>query len=76
MNANSAGSATKLAKIETQLSMTKIIAPRDGLVVYATSVQGGGRHRMSEPLQEGQAVRERQELIYLPSARLHDGAGR
>ncbi|MBN2446837.1 MAG: efflux RND transporter periplasmic adaptor subunit, partial [Phycisphaerae bacterium] len=58
----------KLAKIETQLSMTKIIAPRDGLVVYATSVQGGGRHRMSEPLQEGQAVRERQELIYLPSA--------
>jgi HlyD family secretion protein len=58
---------SKLEKVERQLAKTKITAPRDGLVVYATSVQGGGRHRM-EPLQEGQAVRERQELIYLPSA--------
>lgn len=59
---------SKLEKIERQLANTKIVAPRDGLVVYATSVQGGGRHRHTEPLQEGQAVRERQELIYLPSA--------
>jgi HlyD family secretion protein len=58
---------SKLEKTEAQIAKTKIFAPRDGLVVYATSVQGGGRHRM-EPLQEGQAVRERQELIYLPSA--------
>ena len=57
----------KLDKIETQLSKTKIIAPRDGLVVYATSVQTGGRRFSQEPLQEGQSVRERQELIYLPS---------
>ena len=56
----------KLDKIDTQLIKTKIFAPRDGLVVYATSVQSG-RHRQ-EPLEEGQAVRERQELIYLPSA--------
>jgi HlyD family secretion protein len=54
-------------KVEGQLAKTKIFAPRDGLVVYATSAQGGGRHRM-EPLEEGQAIRERQELIYLPSA--------
>ena len=58
---------SKFNKTESQLAKTKIVAPRDGLVVYATSVQGGGRHRR-EPLQEGQAVRERQELIYLPSA--------
>jgi len=58
---------SKLEKTEAQIAKTKIFAPRDGLVVYATSVQGGGRHRM-EPLQEGQAIRERQELIYLPSA--------
>lgn len=59
---------SKLAKVEQQITKTKIYAPRDGLVVYATSVQGGGRHRSQEPLEEGQAVRERQELIYLPSA--------
>jgi HlyD family secretion protein len=58
---------SKLEKVERQIANTKMFAPRDGLAVYATSVQGGGRHRM-EPLQEGQAVRERQELIYLPSA--------
>ena len=59
---------SKFEKLEQQLTKTKIYAPRDGLVVYATSVQGGGRHRRTEPLQEGQAIRERQELIYLPSA--------
>jgi len=58
---------SKFQKTEGQIAKTKILAPRDGLVVYATSVQGGGRHRQ-EPLEEGQAVRERQELIYLPSA--------
>ena len=59
---------SKFEKLKQQLTKTKIYAPRDGLVVYATSVSGGGRHRRNEPLQEGQAIRERQELIYLPSA--------
>lgn len=58
---------SKFEKFEGQLAKTKIFAPRDGLVVYATSAQGRGRHR-TEPLEEGQAIRERQELIYLPSA--------
>ncbi|MHC5058820.1 MAG: efflux RND transporter periplasmic adaptor subunit [Planctomycetota bacterium] len=58
---------SKLEKVERQITKTKIFAPRDGLAVYATSAQGG-RHRRREPLEEGQAVRERQELIYLPSA--------
>ena len=59
---------TKLAKCERQIDRTKIYAPRGGLAVYATSVQTGGRRMRNEPLEEGQSVRERQELIYLPSA--------
>jgi HlyD family secretion protein len=59
---------SKLDKVDRQLAKTKIYAPRDGLVVYATSAQTGGRRRHREPLEEGQAVRERQELIFLPSA--------
>ena len=59
---------TKLEKYERQIEHTKIYAPRSGLVVYATSVQMGRGPRRSEPLEEGQSVRERQHLIYLPSA--------
>ncbi len=58
---------TKLAKIEDQLTKTKIYAPSDGLVVYATSAKGGLASMMKEPLNEGQQVFERQELIYLPT---------
>jgi len=57
----------KLKKIEVQIEKTKIHAPAGGLVIYATSAKRGGRHRTVEPLQEGQEVRERQELIYLPT---------
>ena len=57
----------KLNKIEEQIAKTKIYAPADGLVVYATSAQRGRRGRPVEPLQEGLDVRERQELIYLPT---------
>ncbi|MBU0637236.1 MAG: efflux RND transporter periplasmic adaptor subunit [Planctomycetes bacterium] len=57
---------SKLAKNEEQISKTKIYAPREGLVVYATSTQFS-RRGSTEPLDEGQSVRERQELIYLPS---------
>ena len=58
----------KLDKILTQLEKTKIISPAKGLVIYATSAQGGMFRRNTEPLQEGQDIRERQELIYLPTA--------
>ncbi|HOE12454.1 MAG TPA: efflux RND transporter periplasmic adaptor subunit [bacterium] len=57
---------SKLAKIEDQIAKAKIYAPMDGLVVYATSVQMNFRGN-NEPLQEGQQVRERQELIHLPT---------
>ncbi|MFH1154147.1 MAG: efflux RND transporter periplasmic adaptor subunit [Pseudomonadota bacterium] len=58
----------KLDKIKEQIGKTKIYAPADGLVIYATSAQGGSFRHTSEPLQEGQDIRERQELIYLPTA--------
>ena len=57
----------KLAKIEDQIAKTKIRAPIAGMVVYATSAKGSWRGN-AEPLDEGQSVRERQELIYLPTA--------
>jgi HlyD family secretion protein len=57
----------KLKKVRDQIARTKITAPREGLVVYATSTRTGGRGGMTQPLEEGQTVRERQELIYLPS---------
>ena len=57
----------QLDKIEDQIRKCRIIAPRDGMVVYATTGRGGWRGN-DEPLEEGQEVRERQELIYLPTA--------
>lgn len=57
----------KLEKIEDQISKTKIIAPADGMVVYATSAQFSWRGD-TQPLDEGQEVWERQELIHLPTA--------
>ena len=59
----------KLKKVEIQIEKTKIYAPAGGQVVHATSVSGGGPRWRSaaQPLEEGQEVRERQELIYLPT---------
>ncbi|SDU45315.1 efflux RND transporter periplasmic adaptor subunit [Desulfobacula phenolica] len=57
----------KLEKFQEQIGKTKIYAPADGLVIYATSARGGLFRHNAEPLQEGQDIRERQELIYLPT---------
>ncbi len=56
----------ELKKIESQIEKCRLTAPVDGMAVYATS-SAGGRWRLSEPLQEGQQVRERQDLIHLPT---------
>lgn len=58
---------SKLDKIVGQIGKAKIFAPREGLVVYATSTKFSWRGN-TEPLSEGQEVRERQELIHLPTA--------
>jgi HlyD family secretion protein len=57
----------KLMKIVDQLKKTTILAPCEGLVVYATSTKSGLASMLKEPLAEGQQVIERQELIYLPT---------
>ncbi len=57
---------SRLARIEEQIEKTRITAPRGGLVVYASSTQVSWRGG-SDPLAEGQEVRERQHLIYLPT---------
>jgi HlyD family secretion protein len=60
----------KLAKYKSQLEKTKIYAPEDGTIIYATSAEqsqnrrGGSR---TEPLKLGVTVQERQELIHLPT---------
>lgn len=58
----------KEKKIVEQIQKTKILAPREGLVVYATSAKSNMRGGNQTPLEAGQVVRERQELIYLPTA--------
>ncbi|MBQ6472231.1 MAG: efflux RND transporter periplasmic adaptor subunit [Victivallales bacterium] len=57
----------RLAKIKDQIEKSVIRAPSDGLVIYATSNRGPFRGN-TEPLQEGQEVYERQDLIALPTA--------
>jgi HlyD family secretion protein len=59
----------KLGRLREQLEACTILAPTDGLVVYATSI-GNSRGRMSfsgeGPLQIGRAVRSNELLIVLP----------
>ena len=57
-------SQNKLERDMKQLAATKIHAPQDGLVVYASS--GGGRFSNESMIEEGAVVRNRQELIKLP----------
>ncbi|MEA3465187.1 MAG: efflux RND transporter periplasmic adaptor subunit [Thermodesulfobacteriota bacterium] len=56
----------KLEKVREEIAKTVIVAPQDGVVVYATSLKRSWRGS-AEPLAAGQQVRERQELIYLPA---------
>jgi HlyD family secretion protein len=56
----------KLKKMNDQLGKTKIYAPTDGLVIYATSVKSN-RWGNSQPLDVGSQVGEKEELIYLPA---------
>lgn len=55
-----------LNKIIDQIAKCRITAPVAGMVVYSTSGKGSWRGNV-EPLDEGQEVRERQDLIYLPT---------
>lgn len=57
----------RLTRLDEQISKAKIVAPREGLVIYATSTRFSWRGNI-EPLAEGQEVNQRQELIHLPTA--------
>jgi HlyD family secretion protein len=52
----------RLAQLKEQLSLTKIYAPQDGLVVYASSSNPGS----GILVEEGAMVRQKQDLIKLP----------
>lgn len=55
----------KLQKLVDQIDKAKIRAPRAGMVVYAQ--QDGGRWGSREPIAEGTMVRQRQDIITIPS---------
>lgn len=56
----------RLSRLEDQIGKCRIVAPAGGMVIYATSMQTH-RWRRIDPLEPGQTVRERQELIHLPT---------
>jgi HlyD family secretion protein len=60
----------KMKKTEDQLAKTKIIAPQEGMVVYATSSGRRSHFDRREPMDVGVEVTERQDLINLPTATL------
>jgi len=57
----------QLERLKEQIARCTMRAPAAGMVVYETSANPG-RWGNREPLQAGQEVRERQELIYLPAS--------
>ncbi len=56
----------KLVTIEEQIKGTRVMAPSDGLVVYATSAARSRHRSNAEPLAAGREVRKREALIHLP----------
>jgi HlyD family secretion protein len=56
----------KVEDLEEQLANCTIIAPTDGLVVYATSVGNNWRWNNQGPLAVGRQVHHNEELIVLP----------
>ena len=53
----------RLEKLKVQLTLCKIFAPHDGMVVYARE---NSRYSSNTEIAEGVAVRQRQEIITLP----------
>ena len=56
----------KLEKTLEQIERARIVSPVDGMVVYTR--EGRGRWGSDEPMQEGSEVRERQEILTIPTA--------
>ncbi|MEM8494559.1 MAG: efflux RND transporter periplasmic adaptor subunit, partial [Planctomycetota bacterium] len=54
----------EVTEAEEQLASTRIVAPQDGMVVYASST--GNRRNRGEPIAEGRQVRRSETIIILP----------
>jgi HlyD family secretion protein len=58
---------SKLKRLESQVANSVILAPADGMVVYANDMGRGSRGgQQGAQVEEGAAVRERQTLVRLP----------
>lgn len=57
----------KRDRLKDQIAKCKLTAPVEGMVVYSTTGKASWRGN-EQPLAEGVEIRERQELIYLPTA--------
>ncbi len=57
----------RLEKLRIQLELSRITAPADGLVVYATST--GSRRFRGEPIVQGRTVRFNETMLVLPDTR-------
>jgi HlyD family secretion protein len=59
--------AAKLKRLENNLKKCEIIAPQDGMVVYANDLSGGGRGGQQTPkIEQGAAIKQYQAVIRLP----------
>ena len=56
----------KLRRIQDQIAKAVMRAPAAGMVIYATTGKSNRRGN-EEPLYEGKSVREREEIIFLPT---------
>lgn len=56
---------TRLKRLEDQLKNCTILAPQDGMVVYANE-RGGRFGQTTASIEEGAAIRERQTILRLP----------
>lgn len=58
---------SRLSRLTNQVPLATVYSPIDGMVLYATSVQDRWR-RDDTPIEVGTSIRERDEIIYLPTA--------
>lgn len=56
----------RLSELNIQVEKSKIYAPTNGMVLYASTVQISQRKWWIKPLEAGSTAVERQELIYIP----------
>ena len=56
----------RLAELDFQISKSKIYAPTNGIILYASTVQISRRQWWVRPLAVGVTAVQRQELIYIP----------